>query len=341
MNLLITGGGTGGHLAVAKAIAQEANKNGINIIYIGSTSGQDKKYFQNSKLFKEVYFLKTTGVVNQKGIKKIFALLKTFKAFLQCLSLLKQHKIDAVFSVGGYSAAPASFASIVLNIPLYIHEQNAKTGKLNSILKKFAKKFFSSYDENSPVKAYPTDDIFFKTARVREKIDTIIFLGGSQGAVAINNLALETANELTKRGIKIIHQCGSYDYERVKKEYKTKGIEVDLFDFDKELYKRMSSADFAVSRSGASTLWELCANGLPALFIPYPYAASDHQYYNAKFLVEKKLAYLAREDENIKDFLLNLLDKDLKTISKKLLEITQQNGAKKIIEVILSDARDS
>ncbi len=341
MTLAITGGGTGGHLSVAKSIAKIAKQNGIKLFYIGSISGQDRKYFQNSELFEETYFLNTSGVVNKKGLKKFYALFKIFGAFLISIKILKKHKTDAVFSVGGYSAAPASFASLVLNIPLYIHEQNAKTGRLNSVLKKFAEKFFSSYDDNSPVKAYPVDKVFFENARVRKDIKTIIFLGGSQGALAINNLALNVADELIKKGIKIIHQCGSYDYDRVKKEYETKGLDVDLFAFNKELYKKMVMADFAVSRSGASTLWELCANGLPALFVPYPYAAGDHQYYNAKFLVDKKLSFLAREDENPKDTLMNLLDTDLENISKKLIDITQKDGAEKILKEITNDARDS
>lgn len=334
MKLCITGGGTGGHLMIAKALAEASKELHVKTVFIGSTSGQDIKYFKNSNLFDEKFFLETTGVVNKKGFGKIKALFKVFKAFLKSKKILKE--CDATYSVGGFSAAPASFATIFLKKPLYIHEQNARIGKLNSILKKYAKEFISSYDNNSPIKQYPIRDIFFEKARVRKKIKTVIFLGGSQGARAINNLALEVVKELHVKGIKIIHQTGANDEARVKEAYKKAGVDVEVFGFSNNLVEYMDKADFAVSRSGASTLWELCAMGLPALFIPYPYAAGDHQYYNAKYLVDNNLAYMSRENQNPKELLLSVLDEDLETKSKEIRKLTKKGVAKEMIKRVLN-----
>ena len=333
MKLCITGGGTGGHLMIAEALSEAAVNEGHEVIFIGSTTGQDRKYFAQHSNFAHVYFLQTTGVVNQKGLGKVKAIYKVLRAFLQARKILKKHKIQATYSVGGFSAAPASLASLTLFIPLFIHEQNSVEGRLNSLLKKYAKSFISAYDKNSPIQGYPVKEIYYKNARVRDELKTIIFLGGSHGAKAINDLALSVAHKLQKMNIKIIHQAGESDYERVKQAYKDLDIEVELYAFTKNLSELITNADLAVSRAGASTLWELTANGCPAFFIPYPYAAGDHQYYNAQFLVEKNLAWCERESENLKSKLIKVLkNPQLKEKSEKLLQFSTQEVAKKMIQ---------
>ncbi len=332
MKICITGGGTGGHLMIAEALVEAAVKDGHECIFIGSTKGQDRKYFEHNSRFSSVYFLETTGVVNQKGLGKFLALFKIFVAFFKAINILWHHKIEATYSVGGFSAAPASLASLVILKPLFIHEQNAVEGRLNGLLKPFAKRFISAYDAKSPILGYPVKETFFKTARVRERLDTIIFLGGSHGAKAINDLALSVAKKLQKNHIKIIHQAGEADYERVKAEYERIEVEVELYAFTKELDKLIESSDLAVSRAGASTLWELTANGLPALFIPYPHAAGDHQYYNAKFIVENDLGWCQREGDGLKAKLLSIINEPLSKKSEALLVYSHKDVAKKMIQ---------
>ena len=289
MKICITGGGTGGHLVIAAALAHAAAEEGHEAIFIGSTNGQDRRYFEFNSPFSHVYFLDTTGVVNKSGLGKIKALFKIIKAVFASRNILKKHNIEATYSVGGFSAAPASFATITLFLPFFIHEQNAVEGRLNALLKPFSKRFISAYDDSCSIKGYPVKDEFFKLARVRKEIKTIIFLGGSQGAKAINDLALSVAKELQDSGIKIIHQAGEKDFQRVVDEYKSLGVEARVYGFTDEIATLMNESDLAVSRSGASTLWELCANGLVGFFIPFPYAASDHQYHNAQFIVKNNL----------------------------------------------------
>jgi UDP-N-acetylglucosamine--N-acetylmuramyl-(pentapeptide) pyrophosphoryl-undecaprenol N-acetylglucosamine transferase len=333
LNIAITGGGTGGHLKIAKIIKDELNKRDIFPIYIGSTSGADKDWFENDDGFSKKYFLSSSGVVNKKGLNKITSLINIFKLSLKTKEILRQNNISAVLSVGGYSAAPASFAAIISNIPLFIHEQNAHIGSLNKLLKPFSKRFFSTFLYNDP---YPVEEIFFDKARIRKELKTVIFLGGSQGAVAINNLAVSLAHVLKEKNINIIHQTGKKDYERIKNFYEKNSVKADVFDFSKNLINKIAKADFAISRAGASTLFELVANQIPGIFIPYPFAAGDHQYYNAKFLEEKNAGFVIRQNEINEEKIIKILfDSNLEAISKNLAKINQKNGAEFIVDEIL------
>jgi len=334
MNLLITGGGTGGHLAIAKALKEAAAAKGIRCFYIGSTKGQDRAWFADDTEFVRKVFLHTTGVVDKRGLAKIDALFKVLKSLFFVRNFIKKERIDAVISVGGYSAAPAAFAAKLGKTPLFIHEQNAVSGRLNRMLRPYADAFFCSYDDASPLQDYPVAERFFDTARTRKKIDSVIFLGGSQGARYINDLALKLAKELQKRGLHVIHQCGEKEFARMQEAYAEIGVEVELYGFYDDLSRLLPKADLAISRAGASTLWELCANGLPALFIPYPYAASDHQYHNAKFLLTRNVAWCMREEEAVADTILSLLDVSLHEKSESLRNLSGRGGAEKIINYI-------
>jgi len=329
-NILLTGGGTGGHLAIVKSIKDELLKRGIDTYYIGSKSGQDRVWFEDDNDFKDKLFLSTKGVVNQKGLSKLHSISQIFKAMFTAKDFIKSYNIKAVLSVGGFSAAAASFAAILTKTPLFIHEQNAISGHLNRILKPFAKQFFSSYGDSRV--DYPVSKEFFKTARIRTEVKRVIFLGGSQGAKAINDFALQVAKELKRRNIAITHQTGKIDYERVCKAYKRLDVKADVFSFDKELYLHIARADLAVSRAGASTLWELTATQIPTLFIPYPYAANDHQYHNASYHVDMNAGWVKRENMLKPKTLLNILDSDIKSVSKKLGTMIDQNGACKIVD---------
>jgi len=328
----MTGGGTGGHLAIIKAVKEQIDD--IELIYIGSTKGQDRSWFENDTDFKEKYFFKTRGVVNQGFIGKIKSIFMLIKATREAMRLLDKHNTKVVFSVGGFSSAPTAFASRIKRVPLIIHEQNASMGSLNKILKPYADSFISSYLEDSPIKAYPIKDIFFKNAHIRKDINTIMFLGGSQGAKAINNLAISLAPVLNEKGIKIIHQAGENNIDYIREEYKRLNISADVFGFTNQLDKYMNRADFAVARAGASTLWELSASGIPTLYIPYPYASSDHQYYNAKYFVDKDLAWIMREDKIDKNKIIDILSQNMTTKSQGLLNIVEKDGSKKIAKLL-------
>lgn len=332
--ILITGGGTGGHLSVAKSFIDEFYARGYEVIFIGSTKGQDKNWFENYPLLSHTYFMNTKGVVNQKFLGKIISLFMILKAVITSISIIKKHKISKVISVGGFSAAAASFASIITRTDFYIHEQNSVMGRLNTITSKFAKEVFSSYSETSKVKDYPIAQSFFEHQRVRSEVKTIIFLGGSQGATAINEFALQVAPKLNEMGISIIHQTGKNDFERIKEEYKKLHIDVDVFDFSNKLIEKMDKADFAVSRAGASTLWELVALGIPTFFIPFPYAAANHQYYNAKYLLDNNLCFLQNQNELDEEYFFKCLGDNIEFKSKKLLNSIHKDAVKNIADIV-------
>lgn len=334
MSIMMTGGGTGGHLAIIKAVKEHLKEE--ELIYVGSTKGQDREWFGEDEDFAHKYFFETRGVVNQGLLGKVKSLVMMASATWKAIGLIRQYKAKVVFSVGGFSAAPMAFAAKLTGTPLVIHEQNAALGSLNKLLKPYATAFISSYLEESPIKAYPIKEIFFANAHVRHEVKTVIFLGGSQGAKAINILALSIAPRLKEKGIRIIHQAGVNNVDEVQQAYEKLGIEAEVFGFTTKLAEYMNQADFAIARSGASTLWELSATALPTLFIPYPYAASDHQYYNAQFLVEKNLAWLMRENEIDNDKVLALLDENMEQKSQGLMQIVEKEGSQKIADLLKS-----
>ena len=354
LNVAITGGGTGGHLSIARALGIECAKRGFKSIYIGSQSGQDREWFETADIFSQKYFLDSTGVVNKRGFGLVKSLFLQLKAMLKSLKILKKHNIDFVISVGGFSAGGASGAAILGRIPLFIHEQNSIIGTLNKVLSPFAKAVFGSFDlglKNFVRTAYPINDIFAKTARVRTKVGTILFLGGSQGAVAINDFALQLAPKLIERGIKIIHQCGTKDFERVKNAYNDlvgdcvgfdESAKIHLFAFDKNIVRFIESADLCVSRAGASSLWELAANALPCYFVPYPFAAKNHQFSNALFLRKQGLCEVVEQKNlNAEAFLAYLDSANFAEISANLANLKSKNGAEEILDWILENIKSA
>lgn len=332
MSIIMTGGGTGGHLAIIKAVKEHLKEQ--ELVYVGSTKGQDKLWFENDNDFIQKYFFETRGVVNQGLFGKIKSLFMLTKAMFSAIKILRKHQASVVFCVGGFSAAPMAFASKLTGTPLVIHEQNAALGSLNKLLKPYATHFISSYLEESPIQAYPVKQVFFDNAHVRHKVKIIMFLGGSQGAKAINTLALALAPTLKEKEIKIIHQAGTNNIDEVLEAYALLGVEAEVFGFTDKLSEYMNEADFAIARSGASTLWELSATAVPTLYIPYPYAAKDHQFYNATFLVEKELAWLMRESDINIDEVLLLLEEELSTKSQGLMDVVEADGSAKIANLL-------
>lgn len=330
----MTGGGTGGHLAIIKAVKEELGEE--NLIYIGSTKGQDKAWFGEDEQFSQKFFLDTQGVVNQGIFGKIKSLFMLVKATGEARKILKESKAKVVFCVGGFSAAPTSFAAKMLKIPLVIHEQNAAIGSLNKLLRPYAKAFISSYEEDSPIHAYPIKREFFEKSHIRDEIKTVIFLGGSQGAMAINKLALDLIPILKEKNINIIHQAGERNIDEVKHSYQDLGVEAEVFGFTTELSTYMQKADFAIARAGASTLWELSASACPTLFIPYPYASGDHQYHNAKFLTKQNVAWLTREEDIEIGEIIKILESNMKTKSEKLQKMIESDGASQIATLLKS-----
>ena len=416
MTLLITGGGTGGHLAIAQALAEELARRKsslgearFEVVYVGSVSGQDRQWFEcgdlsaeealanvstpadiglpntansdtknvkatdscKQSIFSATYFLPTSGVVDKRGIAKILSLFHHLKSLKAIYRIFAKHDIKAVVSVGGFSAAPASIGAIVFAKPLFIHEQNAIKGRLNALLSPFARRVFSSFGERRV--PYPIKSQAREKSRVRREIKTIAFIGGSQGARTINHLAISLAPTLLSLGFRIIHQCGQNQLESTKAKYVEIGIDTDdsthdceekdnkshkleLFGFSTDILSHLASADICVGRAGASSVWENAALGLPMIYVPYPYAASNHQVHNAEFFASRGLGLVLAESKNntsqkdaeieaMKGRVLEYIasfgssegKNELESISKSLISLAKQDGAKLIVDEILSE----
>lgn len=334
--IALTGGGTGGHLEVVRLLKQAFGSRGIATIFIGSSHGQDRRWFDSKAGFAGRYFLPTRGVVDRSPLKSLFSLALIGRASLAAVAILKRHGIGAVVNVGSYAAAPASFAAVLCRIPLFIHEASAKASPLTRLLRRHTAGYFNSYGAKSPVIDFPVDQAFFDTARPRRQVRRVIFLGGSQGAMFINDFALSCAPALTQMGIAITHQTGRRDFERVRAGYRDTGIQADVFAFDRAIVARMAAADLAVSRAGGGTLWELVANGLPTLFVPFPHAARDHQYHNARFLADRGLGFVARQSALDLERLRAVLAADLHAISTGLMRLIRPGGADRIADYVMN-----
>ena len=333
--ILLTGGGTGGHLAIVRALKEALLDEGIRPFYIGSESGQDRAWFEADETFAGKLFLPTRGVVNRRGWGRAAAMADILKSTAQAKRFMRNNGVSAVLSVGGFSAAPAAFAALVSGVPLFIHEQNAVPGRLNRLLRPFCRTYFSSYEGERV--DYPVREVFFRSARTRQTVERIIFLGGSQGAVAINDFAIAVAPGLVERGIAISHQTGEREFERVKEAYKRAGVEAEVFAFHEALHEKIVRADLAVSRAGASTLWELVANRIPTLFVPYPYAAGDHQYHNAAFLAQREAGWVVRQEALKPELLWESLQADIGRVSKNLEGLIAPEGAKTIAKRLMEE----
>lgn len=335
--------------------------------------------FSEKSIFSATYFLPTSGVVDKRGIAKILSLLHHLKSLKTIRAIFAKHDIKAVISVGGFSAAPASMGAIVFGKPLFIHEQNAIKGRLNALLSPFAKRVFSSFGKRRV--PYPIKSQAREKARVRTEIKTIAFIGGSQGARTINHLAVSLAPTLLSLGFRIIHQCGQNELESTKAKYAEIGIgtcaqkeadskenKLELFGFSTDILSHLESADICIGRAGASSVWENAALGLPMIYVPYPYAASNHQVHNAEFFAsrglglvlvesknntsqkdaqekERKQAQKQAEIEAMKDRILEYISSfgssegknALESISKSLISLAKQDGAKLIVDEILGE----
>jgi len=334
--IALTGGGTGGHLEVVRLLQAAFYRRGIATIFIGSAHGQDRGWFEGDRGFADTYFLPTRGVVDRGPLKSLLSLAMIARASLTAAAILKRHGIGAVVNVGSYVAAPASFAAVLCRIPLFVHEASAKPSPLTLMLRRHTAGYFNSYGAPSPVTDFPVDQAFFDAARTRRQVKRVIFLGGSQGAMFINDFALACAPALTQSGIAITHQTGWRDFERVRAGYRAIGVEADVFAFDRAIVARMAAADLAVSRAGGGTLWELVANGLPTLFVPFPHAARDHQYHNARFLADRGLGFVTRQSALNLERLRAVIAADLHAISTGLMRLVRPGGAGRIADYIMN-----
>jgi len=301
LRIIIAGGGTGGHLfpgiAIADAFRRRASENQVLFI----TTGRPIETRVLSKTDYQTARIPAAGVKGKGIFQKLAALVKVPAGILTSFALFIRFRPDAVIGMGGYSAAPVIMAAWMTRIFRVIHEQNRIPGMTNRFLARYAHRIYVSFTDThmggfsenirftgNPIRPEITEKIS-KAQRPRStEAFTVLILGGSQGAHAINMAVIEALAHLTgAQAFRFIHQTGEADAERVQAGYESAGISARVSAFFDDIAACYAAADLAVCRAGATSVAEVAAAGLPAIFIPYPYAADNHQYFNAKALAER------------------------------------------------------
>lgn len=295
MRLIVTGGGTGGHLFPGLALAQamlEARPDTV-VLFIGTARAVDQQVFAGTDM--ETVALHCSGLKGTSIGEKVFSLLQQPKAIFAAWRIIRTFRADLVFAVGGYVTGPVMVAARMLGVPICIHEQNSVPGLTNRLAGKIAATICtsipcgSSFPEHKVVQTgNPVRREIVAIGQKRKKWKapfTILVLGGSQGAHRINQLVMASARELVEKGhrFRLIHQTGVQDHAQVAGAYAKLGIETVVQPFFQDMAALYSDAHMVVSRAGATTLAELAVAGLPAVLIPYPFAADDHQQTNAEY----------------------------------------------------------
>ncbi len=356
IRLLLTGGGTGGHLFPAIASAQKLmEKNpGSEVLFVGTRRKMDKvsleKYgFANASIH-------CYGLKGKRLFEIIKALLVLPISCFQSLLLLLRFKPDVVLGVGGYVTGPVVATAKMLRIPTVIHEQNSVPGLANRKLAGLVDKICISLPDKSQV--FPEQRTVFTGNPVRQEIldkagneraenkeMVILVLGGSQGAHGVNLLVSEAVTEYfsdAKYPVRMIHQTGSSDVEMVQKRYQDAGINGEVAAFFQNMADLYEQADLVVSRAGATTLSELAVMGKPAVLIPYPTAADDHQQKNAEYYAGGGGVVIQVEKETDGKALASVLvalindPQRRKDMGSKIRALGVPDAAEKIIEACLS-----
>lgn len=311
---IIAGGGTGGHIFPAIAIANALKKidNDIEILFVGAKGRMEMEKIPQAGY--KIKGLDIAGFNRSSLIKNIGLPFKLLKSFLQVKRIFREFKPAAAIGVGGYSSFPVLRYAQTKGIPTFIHESNSFAGKSNIMLGKKATKVFVAADNME--KFFPADKIVITGNPVRETITrsvvtkneaiksfsldetrkTVFVVGGSLGARSINEAIDAGLDELLNAGLQLIWQTGKPYAEKAKQRAEGKQ-NVWVNEFISQMENAYAAADIVVARAGAMTVAELCVAKKPVLFVPYPFAAEDHQTANARQLVNKNAALMIADRE--------------------------------------------
>ena len=309
MRCIIAGGGTGGHLFPGMAIAEAfmERETGNEVLFIGTERGIEARVLAGGRFnLKMIHAMPIKG---RSFTGKWRALRTLPKAVAEALAILKEFQPQFVLGVGGYASGPAVLAASLLRMKRAIHEQNVIPGMTNRILKRFSQRIFVSFEETkryfperkTVVTGNPIRKEITASGSSRERGDrfTILVFGGSAGAHRINAAMMEALASLQdlRSSLRLIHQTGKEDLGLVSRGYEEKGFEAEVMPFIDEMARCYRRADLVICRSGASTVAELAVCGKASILIPYPYAAHNHQWMNAKKLVDRGAARMILDEE--------------------------------------------
>ena len=353
MKYLISGGGTGGHIFPAVSIANALKELDpeADILFIGALGRMEMERVPQAGY--KIIGLPVRGFNRSQPWKNVSVLIDLVKSIYRVRKIIRTFKPDVGVGVGGYASGAAMWSAAKMGIPILLQEQNGFAGVTNKILRDKAAKICVAYEGME--RFFPADKIILTGNPVRQEllsgvrrqeagVRTLLILGGSLGARTINEAVISGlgVSRLGDSNIHVVWQTGKIYFERCQAAWAAAGgpSNVEVHDFLSDMPDRYAQADLVISRAGASSISEICLLGKPAILVPSPNVAEDHQTHNAMALVSKEAAVLVRDDdaeEKLISTALTLLqdDKVLKKLHTNVLKLAQKDSAKRIAEEVM------
>ncbi|MGG7439884.1 undecaprenyldiphospho-muramoylpentapeptide beta-N-acetylglucosaminyltransferase [Chryseobacterium arthrosphaerae] len=355
LKILLSGGGTGGHIFPAIAIADEIRKRfpDAEFLFIGANGKMEMEKVPQAGY--KIEGIDIAGIDRGNMLSNLGLPFKILKSLSRSKKIIRDFAPDFAVGTGGFASGPALYEASRLGIPIFIQEQNAHAGVTNKILSKKAKAVFTAYPK---VEGFPAEKIKFlgnpireniisgmqETAQAKEKMGldkdklTILSVGGSLGSRTLNNGWKENLEKLKEKGYQLIWQTGKLDYNELSSSLQLP-VSIHLKEFIKDMELAYSAADIIVSRAGAIAISELAVAQKPVLLVPFPFAAEDHQTKNAMNLVEKNAARMVKDSEMQEKFwntLSEICENEnvRKEMSDNLKYFAKPNAAKEIVDEI-------
>ncbi len=357
--IVISGGGTGGHIFPALAIANEIKKRNpqVEILFVGAEGKMEMEKVPAAGY--RIVGLPIVGLQRKLTLKNLALPFKLLKSLSLAKNILKDFKPEVVIGVGGYASGPTLKMAQRLGIPTLIQEQNSYPGKTNRLLSKQVKAVCTAYEGLESVfppatirlTGNPVREELNKTAIAREEAftefpaldpskKTILVMGGSLGARTLNEGVLHGLNDLEAANVQVLWQCGKYYFEAMKQELEIrKKAPVFLTDFIARMDAAYGVADVIVSRAGALSISELCIVGKPTILVPSPNVSEDHQTKNAMALVKNQAAILIKDDvakEKLMPEAVRLLNSadEMNALRVAIKRMAKPNATSDIVDVI-------
>jgi len=326
MRVIITGGGTGGHIYPAIAIAERLMQEdeATECLYIGAKRGIEKEIVPSSGIpFKQI----DVAPLNKKiSLKTFSALYQIVKGHVQAYKYIKRFSPDVIIGTGGYVTGPVVLMGALMGIPCTIHEQNAFPGMANKLLSRFVTSVMVTFEEASAYfktkekivfTGLPIREAFFKVSREESRrklgLDTddimIMTVGGSNGALKVNEVMTDVYDKIASReNVVFIHVSGERYYEALRERFSVKdGKKRRLIKYVEDMPTYLAAADIVVSRAGASTITEIIASKTPSIIIPSPNVANNHQFHNAKVVDKNGMGFVISESDLNSDLVVHTL----------------------------------
>ena len=312
---LVMAGGTGGHIFPGLAVAQALRDKGWRVHWLGAPASMESRLVPaRGFVFEAVAFSGVRG----KGFKTLALLpLRLVRALGQSAQVLRRVRPDVVLGFGGYISLPAGLMAAVMRIPLVLHEQNSVAGAANRLLARLAHRVFCAFPDALPGALYvgnPLRAEFLQQAAPEQRFARrtgplqLLVVGGSLGARALNTVVPQALALIprTQRPV-VVHQSGEKQMDELRANYTAADVQASLTPFIDNTAQAYADADLVLCRAGASTVTEIAAVGVAALFVPFPSAVDDHQTHNARFLVDQGAGWLVPQSTLTPQFLADWL----------------------------------